>query len=261
MDKEKTGQLITLLRKEKGLTQKQLADALNVTDKAVSKWERGLSFPDISMLEPISELLDISILEIILTRQENGSLMLNDDKVKEKIQTLINHANNTRVESLLKKLVADKQILDMVAGYVATLDSKKINSLPVSIAKFAVSTFKRENAEIYKDNEDFLILVLQQGNFKQKREVVRLMKAKINAETDLVMVVNVLDKLQTEDQNMLKTLVGELEGLKDSDTVSEDDKANVAALAVKLSVNIKKTGLIDKVFGKKKPIIRLKPLK
>ena len=183
---------------------------------------------------------DISILEIILTRQENGSLMLNDDKVKEKIQTLINHANNTSVESLLKKLVADKQILDMVAGYVATLDSKKINSLPVSIAKFAVSTFKRENAEIYKDNEDFLILVLQQGNFNQKREVVRLMKAKINAETDLVMVVNVLDKLQTEDQNMLKTLVGELEGLKDSDTVSEDDKANVAVLAAKLSVNIKK---------------------
>ena len=53
MDKERTGQLITELRKEKGLTQKQLADALNVTDKAVSKWERGLSFPDISMLEPI----------------------------------------------------------------------------------------------------------------------------------------------------------------------------------------------------------------
>ena len=59
MDKEKTGQLIAELRKEKGLTQKQLADALNVTDKAVSKWERGLSFPDISMLEPISDLLDI----------------------------------------------------------------------------------------------------------------------------------------------------------------------------------------------------------
>ena len=62
MDKERTGQLITELRKEKGLTQKQLADALNVTDKAVSKWERGLSFPDISMLEPISEVLGISIM-------------------------------------------------------------------------------------------------------------------------------------------------------------------------------------------------------
>ena len=178
--------------------------------------------------------------------------MLNDDIVKEKIQTLVDHANNKSVESLLKKLVADKTILDIVAEYVASLDSETINSLPVSIAKFAVSTFKRENAETYKDNEDFLILVLQQGNSNQKREVVRLMKTKINAEADIAMVVNVLGNLQTEDQNMLTTLVGELEGLKDSDTVSEEDKALITALANKLSVNIKKTGLLNKVFGKKK---------
>ncbi|MDO4876503.1 MAG: helix-turn-helix transcriptional regulator, partial [Oscillospiraceae bacterium] len=69
---EKTGQLITELRKEKGLTQKQLAEALNVTDKAVSKWERGLSFPDISMLEPISELLGVSIMEILAGERQSG---------------------------------------------------------------------------------------------------------------------------------------------------------------------------------------------
>ena len=99
MDKEKTGQLITELRKEKGLTQKQLAEALNVTDKAVSKWERGLSFPDISMLEPISEVLDISIMEILagkkqdenetLSREEalkliNDSVELSDEEIKHK---------------------------------------------------------------------------------------------------------------------------------------------------------------------------------
>ena len=72
MDKERTGQLITELRKEKGLTQKQLADALNVTDKAVSKWERGLSFPDISMLEPIAETLDISIMEILAGEKKSA---------------------------------------------------------------------------------------------------------------------------------------------------------------------------------------------
>ncbi len=99
MDKEKTGQLITELRKEKGLTQKQLAEALNVTDKAVSKWERGLSFPDISMLEPISEVLDISIMEILagkkqdenetLSREEalkliNDSVELSDEEIKHR---------------------------------------------------------------------------------------------------------------------------------------------------------------------------------
>ncbi|MBO4461178.1 MAG: helix-turn-helix transcriptional regulator [Clostridiales bacterium] len=86
MDKEKTGQLITELRKEKGLTQKQLADALNVTDKAVSKWERGLSFPDISMLEPISELLGVSIMEILAGERQSGE----DTLTREEAQDLIN---------------------------------------------------------------------------------------------------------------------------------------------------------------------------
>ncbi len=99
MDKERTGQLITELRKEKGMTQKQLADALNVTDKAVSKWERGLSFPDISMLEPISEVLGISIMEILagerkdesdtISREEaleivNASVELSDEEIRHK---------------------------------------------------------------------------------------------------------------------------------------------------------------------------------
>ncbi len=83
MDKEKTGQLIAQLRKEKGLTQKQLAEALNVTDKAVSKWERGLSFPDISMLEPIAEILDISIMEILAgARQDKNETMTLEDASK-----------------------------------------------------------------------------------------------------------------------------------------------------------------------------------
>ena len=50
MDNEKFGKFIQKLRKEKNMTQKQLGEKLNITDKAISKWERGLSFPDISML-------------------------------------------------------------------------------------------------------------------------------------------------------------------------------------------------------------------
>ena len=89
MDKEKTGQLITELRKEKGLTQKQLADALNVTDKAVSKWERGLSFPDISMLEPISELLGISIMEILAGERQSGDGTLTREEAQDLIQASV----------------------------------------------------------------------------------------------------------------------------------------------------------------------------
>ena len=89
MDKEKTGQLITELRKEKGLTQKQLADALNVTDKAVSKWERGLSFPDISMLEPISELLGVSIMEILAGERQTGDGTLTREEAQDLIQASV----------------------------------------------------------------------------------------------------------------------------------------------------------------------------
>lgn len=65
MDAEKTGRFICENRKKKGLSQKDLAERLNITDKAVSKWERGLSFPDISMLIPISEILEITLYDLL----------------------------------------------------------------------------------------------------------------------------------------------------------------------------------------------------
>ena len=61
MDQEKTGELIRTFRNEKKLTQKQLAERLNVSDKAVSKWERGHGCPDISILSELAEILGIDI--------------------------------------------------------------------------------------------------------------------------------------------------------------------------------------------------------
>lgn len=60
MDKAALGKLILARRKEKGYTQKELAARLYVSDKAVSKWERGLSVPDISLLIPMSEVLEVA---------------------------------------------------------------------------------------------------------------------------------------------------------------------------------------------------------
>lgn len=65
MDHVKTGSFIRGLRKEKNMTQKQLAEQLHITDRAVSKWERGLCAPDISLLEPLAKVLDVSILELL----------------------------------------------------------------------------------------------------------------------------------------------------------------------------------------------------
>lgn len=65
MNAEKTGEFITKIRGELGLTQKELADRIGVTDKAVSKWETGRGFPDVGVLEPLAKELGVSITELM----------------------------------------------------------------------------------------------------------------------------------------------------------------------------------------------------
>ena len=65
MDAKKTGSFICENRKKQGMSQKELAEKLSITDKAISKWERGISFPDISMLIPISKVLNISLYDLL----------------------------------------------------------------------------------------------------------------------------------------------------------------------------------------------------
>ena len=59
------GETISTLRKEKGMTQKELADLLNITDKAVSKWERDIAFPDTQTIPKLAEILGVSIEELM----------------------------------------------------------------------------------------------------------------------------------------------------------------------------------------------------
>ena len=61
MDKQKIGDFIKEKRKEKELTQKELAEKLEITDRAISKWERGISCPDISLLKDLCKILEIDI--------------------------------------------------------------------------------------------------------------------------------------------------------------------------------------------------------
>ena len=63
--KKTLGNKITELRKEKGMTQLDLANKMNVTDKAVSKWERDLSCPDIHTMNRLSEVLEVSLEELM----------------------------------------------------------------------------------------------------------------------------------------------------------------------------------------------------
>ena len=65
MDAIKIGRFIAQKRKERNLSQRELAEYLHITDKAISKWERGLSFPDITILIPLSKVLDVSLYDLL----------------------------------------------------------------------------------------------------------------------------------------------------------------------------------------------------
>ena len=88
MDPKKTGIIILEARKKLNMTQKDLADKLYVSDKAVSKWERGLCFPDISVLIPLTEILNISLYDLL--RGEK----VNKKEVEETLKNTIKYSNS-----------------------------------------------------------------------------------------------------------------------------------------------------------------------
>ena len=65
MSNTSIGEIISTLRKEKGMTQKDIADKLGITDKAVSKWERDVAFPDTATIPKLAEILGVSVEELM----------------------------------------------------------------------------------------------------------------------------------------------------------------------------------------------------
>lgn len=100
MNYKEIGLFISKKRKELNMTQKELSDKLNVTDKAVSKWERGLGCPDISILEVLSNILGVSILELLKGRNIEGKVI----PVVEADDYLKNTINYSK-KSLNKKIL------------------------------------------------------------------------------------------------------------------------------------------------------------
>lgn len=77
MNTKKIGLFISSCRKEKGLTQKQLADYIGVSDKSVSKWERGINLTESSLFIPLCETLDIQVQELLLGEHIEKNELLN----------------------------------------------------------------------------------------------------------------------------------------------------------------------------------------
>ena len=89
IDKAKFRAFVAQLRKEKGLMQKELAEQLYVSDKAVSKWERGLSIPDVAILVPLAEILGVTVTELLECRRLPKDEPMDSQQTEEIVKKVI----------------------------------------------------------------------------------------------------------------------------------------------------------------------------
>lgn len=104
MDQIAIGKFIAEERKRKGYTQKQLSEKLEISDKTVSKWERGNGFPEVSLLLPLCKELDITVNELL--SGERVSLEDYQRKAEENMVNLVKEAQESRKKIILSAVVA-----------------------------------------------------------------------------------------------------------------------------------------------------------
>ena len=107
MNTQKTGSLIASIRKEQNLTQQDLAAKLGVSSSAISKWERGIGFPDVSLIEPLAIALDITITELF-----KGERI--ENTIDNEYETLLSDVVKVSTNEIRKK----KKIMNWVIAII-----------------------------------------------------------------------------------------------------------------------------------------------
>ena len=115
MDNVRTGAFIKTLRTEKKMTQKELADLLHITDRAVSKWERGLCAPDLSLLDPLAAVLGVSIGELLSGERAGSEADTNkpDSAIKNMTDDSKGEIVQTR-RAVAKKMIVSVMLLGLI---------------------------------------------------------------------------------------------------------------------------------------------------
>lgn len=139
MNNQKTGELILNARKNKGYTQKELADKLNVSDRAVSKWERGLNYPDITLLSPLADVLDITVAEL-LSGEKLDDIDTNSELVVRSTVAALNVRLRDRLKSFkVKVLIGAIALIIAIAATFMLLNPNVVydvndREIPISVA-------------------------------------------------------------------------------------------------------------------------------
>ena len=101
MNQEAIGKFIATCRKEANITQREFAEKLGVTDKTISRWENGHYLPDISLFEPLCDILNIDVIELLNARRMNEKT---EEEVKDTVMNIVD-ISNTKIKSQKKKVI------------------------------------------------------------------------------------------------------------------------------------------------------------
>lgn len=98
MDVKQFGAFVQAMRHSRGMTQSQLGEKLGVTDKAISRWERGIGFPDISLLEPLANALEITVVELMRSERMEHEQITIEEAENIMVQTIDLAAEQNRTK-------------------------------------------------------------------------------------------------------------------------------------------------------------------
>lgn len=103
IDKQKFGAFVATLRKEKGFTQKELAERLFISDKAVSKWETGTSVPGIDLLMPLADLLGVTVTELLSCQRMEQDHAWNGMQVEQVVKAALSYSEEEQTRAYHSK--------------------------------------------------------------------------------------------------------------------------------------------------------------
>lgn len=141
--KKTLGTMISSLRKDKGMTQLELAEIMGVTDKAVSKWERDLSRPDINSIPKLAEILEISVEDLI-----QGKTETKEQDTKEKKENISRNKVDEIIDTALKGIGIAMGIAVTVLSVLGELEiNAAFTMLGIGLAGISISLLKDKTSE------------------------------------------------------------------------------------------------------------------
>lgn len=164
------------IRKEKGMTQQQLAEKLYITDKAVSKWERGLSFPDITILKSLAEILELDVSELLNCKKGKKEDIDIQKIIDEKIQEI----EKLRKEKLKKKILKIS-ILVIIVLLLCCFSIKYYNKYHPKNIKDGENTYSLGSYNLTKKGLDKMMDIIQKSDEVTNKYTVAYFEARVNS--------------------------------------------------------------------------------